>query len=146
MITHKASIMVRKPVADVFKFVCADYFTNHPKTDPRVVSLHLESSGPVAVGTRGQEVRKQGGRKVTYNFEVTEYVTNKLMAMKAKGGPAQFSAVYAVKAVNDKETELEIEFKLKMGGLLMLIEPFMAGSFRKEVAGLCSRIKGMLET
>ena len=146
MITHKATTMVRKPVADVFRFVAEDYLTNHPKWAPGVVSLHLEGTGPVAAGTRGREVRRQGSRNVTYNFEVTDYVPNKLIAIKAKGRPAQFAAVYAVNAINDKESELEVQFKLKIGGLLRLIEPFMAGSIRKEVASVCSRIKVMLET
>ncbi len=99
MLTAKTSVSIKKPVADVFKFVATDYFINHPKLDPRTVSTQLDKPGPIAVGVKGKEVRKEGGRKVTYAFEVTDYQMNKQMGMKAKGGPADFAAVYAVKSV-----------------------------------------------
>ncbi len=145
MINHKASITIKKHAAEVFKFVATDYFINHPKWDSRVVELQLASSGPMAIGTRGNETRKQGGRNVSYAFEVTDYQFNKLIAMKAKGGPAQFTATYAVARVAEGETRLDIEFNLSMGGLFRIMEPFMAGSFRKEVSGISSTIKQMLE-
>ncbi len=89
-------------------------------------------------------VRRLGGRDLTYDFEVTDYVTNEVIAVKA-GGPMPFTAVYAVRSLSEKESELEIEFKLKMRGLRRLMEPFMAGGIRREVAAVGSRIKSMLE-
>lgn len=144
MIAHKAAIIVRRPAADIFRFIAVDYFANHPKWAPQVVSVRPRSPGPVSVGTRGEVVRRLGGRDLTYDFEVTDYVTNEVIAVKA-GGPMPFTAVYSVRSLSEKESELKIEFKLKMRGLPRLMEPFMAGGIRREVAAVGSRIKSMLE-
>ena len=145
MITHKATVTINKPTSDVFKFVATDYFTNHPKWDPRVVELHVDSTGPVAVGTRGREVRKQGGRNNTYAFEVTDFQANKSMAFKATSGGANFSFSYAFKTINNKQTQLDVALNLRMGGVMRLFEPLMVGSFKKEADTTISTIKSMVE-
>ena len=142
---YKASVVVNKPVAEVFQFVATDYLKNHRRWAPRVVELHLDSPGVVAVGARGQEVRKQGGKNVTYAFEVTDLQLNKRIAIKAAGRPGQFSTSYATTPISDSRTRLDIEFTLEMGGLLGLSQPLMAGSLRKEVDRVSRSIKGMLE-
>ena len=102
MITHKTTVTINKPVSEVYKFVFTDYFQNHPKWDPRVVSLKVDTTGPVGKGTKGHEVRKQGGRNTDYAFEIVDFQPSRSMTFQAKGGPAQFSAVWAGKAVNDQ--------------------------------------------
>ena len=142
---YKASVVINKPVAEVFQFVGTDYLENHPRWAPRVVELHLDSPGVVAVGARGEEVRKQGGKNVTYAFEVTDFQLNKRIAINAAGGPGAFSASYEMTAISDSQTQLHIEFTLEMGGLFGLTQPFMAGSLRREVDRVGRSIKGMLE-
>lgn len=144
MIAHKAAIVVRRPAADVFRFIAVDYFANHPKWAPQVVSVRPTSPGPVAVGTRGEVVRRLRGSEFTYDFEVTDYVANEVIAVEA-GGPMPFAAVYAVRPLNEDESELEVAFMLKMRGWSRLMEPFMADGIRQEVAAVGCRIKSMLE-
>lgn len=67
MISHSTSAVINKPAGEVFKFVGTDYFTNHPNWDANVVKIELASKGPVGVGTRGRETRKQGGREMPTN-------------------------------------------------------------------------------
>ena len=145
MTAYKASVVINKRVAEVFQFVGIDYLENHPRWAPRVVALHLDGPGVVGMGARGQEVRRQGGKNVTFAFEVTDFQLNQRISIKAAGGPGQFSASYAMTPVSDSQTQLDIEFNLKMGGLFGLIQPFMTGSLRKEVDRVSKSIKGMLE-
>ena len=145
MVKHKVAMTVNKPAAEVFKFVGTDYFINHPKWDSRVENLQLESSGPVAVGTHGHETRRQGGRKMTYGFEVTDFKPGSLMAFKASGGPVKLTTSYAVKPLSDKQSQLEVEVNMRMGGLLMLMEPFMKGGVSKEFNAITAQIKKMIE-
>ena len=142
---YTASIVISKPIAEVFRFVGTDYLVNHPRWAPRVVELRLDSPGVLAVGTRGKEVRKQGGKNVTFAFEVTDFQLNKRIAIQAEGGPGRFSASYAMTSVSDGQTRLDIEFALKMRGLFGLIQPFMAGIFRKEVERVGRSITEMVE-
>ena len=142
---YKASVVINKPVAEVFRFMGIDYLENHPRWAPRVVEVHLDSPGVLAVGARGEEVRKQGGKNVTYAFEVTDFQLNKRIAIRAAAEPGAFSASYAMTPISDSQTQLDIEFTLEMRGLFGLIQPFMAGSLRREVDRVGRSIKGMLE-
>ncbi len=145
MISHKATVTVNKSAAQVFQFVGTDYFVNHAKWDPRVVNLHLQTKGPVVLGTKGHEVRNEGGRNKNYDFEVTDFQTNQSIGMKAKGGSSRFSATYTIKPMGAQQSSLDVEFNLKMGGLRALMERFMAGGFRKEVDSVAASIKETLE-
>lgn len=145
MIKHSASVAVNKPASEVFKFVGTDYFANHPRWDSRVVNIQLETQGPVRLGIKGRETRKQGGRNMTYDFEVTEFKPGSVIAFKAGGGPMQMTFTYNVKPVTEKQAELAIEVNMKFGGVMGLFEPFMAGGIRKEFNAITGEIKRMVE-
>lgn len=145
MISHQVTVNLHKPLEDVFRFVATDYFTNHPRWDPRVVNLRVQTPGPIAVGSRGTEDRKQGGRTVPYDFEVTEYTPNRSLSLRARGGPAKYSATYSVSPLNGSDTQLAIRFVLEMSGLFRLMEPFMASSFRQELDSVAASIKSLME-
>ena len=145
MIRHTATVTLNKPAAEVFKFVGADYFQNHPKWDSRVVNMQVDTPGLVKVGTKGHETRKQGGRSMTYAFEVTEFKPNSSIAFKAGSGPAQMTFGYNVKPVGDKQSQLDIDINMKFGGIMGLFEPFMAGGIKKEFDHITSEIKRMVE-
>ncbi|MSQ12768.1 MAG: hypothetical protein EXR47_01235 [Dehalococcoidia bacterium] len=145
MITHKTTVTVNESAADVFTVVGADYVANHPKWDAKVVSPQLEPSGPMALGARGRETRKQGGRTMTYQFEVTDFKPGSAFAFRAHGGPVQLTASYAVKPLSAKQSQLDIEVTMKMGGVMRLMEPFMAGGVKKEFNAITAEIKRMIE-
>ena len=142
---YTASVVINRPIAEVFRFVGTDYLENHPRWAPRVVELRLDRPGVLTVGARGQEVRKQGGKSVTFAFEVTDFQVNKRIAIQAEGGPGRFSASYAMTPVSDGQTRLDVEFSLWMRGLFGLIQPFMVGVLRKEVVRVGRSIKEMVE-
>jgi uncharacterized membrane protein len=145
MIRHTATVTVNKPASEVFKFVGTDYFTNHPKWDSRVVNIQLDTQGPVKAGTKGQETRKQGGRNMTYDFEVTEFKPNTVIAFKAGGGPTQMTFSYNVKPVGATQSQLAIDVNMKFGGIMGLFEPLMAGGIKKEFNAITGEIKRMVE-
>ena len=60
MIKAKTTVVIQKPVAEVFKFIGADYVQNHPKWDARCVKTDMK--GPVAKGATGVETRKEAQR------------------------------------------------------------------------------------
>ncbi len=142
---YTASVVINRPIAEIFRFVGTDYVENHPRWAPRVVELRLDSPGVMAAGARGQEVRRQGGKNATFAFKVTDFQINKRIAIQGEGGPGRFSASYALTPVSDGQTRLDIEFSLWMRGLFGLIQPFMVGVFRKEVMRVGRSIKEMVE-
>ena len=140
MMTSHASIQINKPVAEVWKFVGADYVQNHPKFDPRCKSTELTPPGPLAKGSKGREVRREG----TYTFEVTEFEPDKRLAFKTTSGPSDFVGSFSVAPANGG-TALTIDFQVQFRGFMRLMAPMIGGSLRKETASTAERIKKLLE-
>ena len=116
MLTHTATIKIGKPVDQVFEYVAKGYVENHPKWDAGCVRTEKTSDGPIGVGTRGREARKEGRRESTYEFEVTAFDENKSVAFETTSGPAQFSSTYTFDGT-DGETSVTMQPKLQMKGL-----------------------------
>src|SRR4029453_9581804 len=60
MATFENTVMIRRPIADVFAFL-AD-FENIPKWNYAIVETHKVSQGPIGVGTIYQQVRSGPSR------------------------------------------------------------------------------------
>jgi len=142
MVKATTVVKINKPIPDVFRIVGTDYVKNHRKWDSRNIST--ETEGPMAKGVRGVEKRKDGGRAMTYNFEVTEFQANERMEFKARGGPVTFGATYAFQPDGDA-TQLSIEFTMSMGGIMRIIELFMGGGLQKDLTATGVRIKDFVE-
>ena len=68
MATFENTVMIRRPIADVFAFL-AD-FENIPKWNYAIVETHKVSEGPIGVGTIYRQVRSVPSRSEE-RFEVT---------------------------------------------------------------------------
>ncbi|HYP38799.1 MAG TPA: SRPBCC family protein [Chloroflexia bacterium] len=77
-IKYKSSIVIRRPVDEVFDFVAAGFFENRPTWSPYVQDAQKLSDGPVGVGTKGIESGYDiADRAITTNYIVTDYVLNR---------------------------------------------------------------------
>lgn len=143
MIVQQVTVDVARPATELYKFVVSDYVENHPRWDARTLKTELTSADGLVVGALGIEVRKQMGRENTYNFRVTE-LTSDHITFEATGGGTTFGATWAVTAA-ETGSRLTVIFKLSMGGLLRLFEPFARSGVRKDMEQASSRIKELVE-
>ncbi len=143
MINAKATVTIRKPVDAVWVFVGTGYVQNHPKWDPRTIKTELK--GSMAKGAQGTEVRRQGGRNTTYQFEVTEFMPNEKVSFKASGSSVSLIWSYVVRPT-EKGTQLTIDMNIAFGGLMRLFQPLLGRSVRAEVSKNASEIKRLLES
>ena len=82
MVNVESSIVINRPIAEVFAFV-AD-FENHPKWEMNFQKVKRLTSTPTGVGTTYQCELKLPGQSATSKFEITEYETNKKIAFEEK--------------------------------------------------------------
>src|SRR5919109_487882 len=88
MIKVEESIVISRPIADVFAFVAN--FENHPKWESNFQKVKLLNSKPSGVGTTYQCELKLPGQTATSKFEITEYQINKKIAFEGEpAGPAK---------------------------------------------------------
>lgn len=116
------------PLDVAFPFV-AD-FANSERWDPGVRSSVRTDPGPVGVGATYKLEVRMGGRFAPMEYRVTELEPGRRVVLAGKG-----SGVTAVDEIvfnpAGAGTHIDYTADIKLGGLLGLLQPFLAGAFRK---------------
>jgi Polyketide cyclase / dehydrase and lipid transport len=140
-----ASQVIKRPPAEVFRFVATDHFQNHPKWDPAVTSVTKTSPGPMGVGTTARLVRTDRGRRVEGSMEVTEYQPVSRFTQVSQFGPFTLHARATFEPVAPASTGLELVIDTHARGAIRLLLPLMKGTFRKTMARSLRVIKEQVE-
>lgn len=148
MVKDECSIIVKRPVAEVFQFVAIDFFENRPKWTPGIVKLEKTSIGPVGVGTTGKEtIRDSRGRLGETSFTITEYELNKKFGARAtsvfiepgsgenlqakrKSPSSQTQGTYAFEPLGS-DTRITYASQWEVGGFYGLTLPLWGDYYRK---------------
>ncbi|MGE5601961.1 MAG: SRPBCC family protein, partial [Nitrososphaerales archaeon] len=97
MIKEEHSIVIRRPVDEVFTFVSDQ--TNAPRWQQGLLEARRITEGVPGVGTRHVFVRKFLGRRLEAGNEYVEFEPNKKIVFKNTSGPMEFRAWYVTEAV-----------------------------------------------
>jgi uncharacterized protein YndB with AHSA1/START domain len=144
VITAASSILIDRPLDEVFRFVSTDFFRNYPKWSPEVVELEQTSDGPIGVGTTGRQVRLDEGRRFEATFRVTEFEPPRAIAFASTSGP-RFRASYRFEPVRER-TRVTFTFDLRLEGASRLLNPLVAGLVRKGGRNVVRKLKDLLES
>lgn len=145
MLSPTSTVTINRPVEEVFDFVARGYVENHPKWDDGCVSSNKNADAPLVVGSTGVEVRNDGGREATYDFTITALEEGRVMALEAESKEALFWMSYTFEG-RDGETVVTAAPRMKMKGLGRLIEPLIAGNFRKQLDARVAEMKRLAES
>ena len=96
MATFENTVMIRRPIADVFAFLAN--FENIPKWNYAIVETHKMSQGPVDVGTIYQQVHSVPSRSEE-RFEVTAHNPPRQLEIQGQLGPFPSRLSYALDAI-----------------------------------------------
>jgi uncharacterized protein YndB with AHSA1/START domain len=132
MVTVEKSVLIGRPVADVFAYVSDQ--TNAPHWQGGVVEVRRTTGGPIGIGTRHTFVRTFMGRRMEGSNEYTQWEPNELVAFKATSGSADLEASYRVELAGTDQARLTSRLEVRPSGLLRLAEPLMAAALRRDVA------------
>jgi len=116
MIKAQANILVGNSADVCFGFVADDFFRNYPRWSREVVKLKSLSSGPLRVGSLGQQVRIDQGHRSEDSFRVVVLQRDRRIAFRGVSSP--FVIDYRFDAL-DKETRITFAFTLERLSLLM---------------------------
>jgi len=144
MINVEVSLVINRPVADVFAFVAN--LENLPRWDTDFQEAKRLTSTPGGAGTTYQCLLKYpGGKTATQKVETTEYAVNKKITYESeptKIAKAKVSIQFESVAEGTKITSL---LQPEFYGLFKFFEPMMAGAIRKSHAAHLSNLKPLLE-
>jgi len=142
MIKVESSVMINRPVQEVFAFVTDP--SNNAKWQEGLIESRLESAGPVALGSKITDVRTFIGRKLESKLEVTAYEPGKRVSLKVVKGPLPFEVTQTFQA-EAGGTKLDFVAQGEPGGFFKLAEGMVRKQLEAQLVTNAERLKKVLE-
>ncbi len=142
MIKVESSIVINRPVSEVFAFLTDP--ANNAKWQDGLVESRLESPGPVGLGSKITDVRKLMGRQLESKLEVTAYEPGKRVSQKTVSGPLPFEITMTFEPT-EGGTKVVTMAEGEPGGFFKLAEGMVRKQLESQFAGDSARLKKVLE-
>src|SRR6267143_4592751 len=134
MPSAKYSVVIQRPVADVFSYVIDG--ARSPSWRPSVADIRLAGGTQGQVGARYAQGMKGPGGRIPADYELTEVVPNQLIAFKVIAGPARPEGRYEF-AEDGVGTRVTFGLNWEPKGIKeKLMSPMVARTMPGEVATL----------
>lgn len=138
----EASVLISRPVEEVFEFV------NNPENDPLWQSSMLESEqtseGSMGVGTTLRGVAQLVGQRIEWTAEVTEWEPNRKVTNEVSGGPLSAEQSLTFEAV-EGGTKFTLVLEGETGSFFRLAEPIAIRMLQRDTESDLANLKDILE-
>ena len=141
MISVEKSIIINKPVKEVFTFVYAE--GNYTKIQPDVTEV-IEHGPRNTVGSSYTEVRKFMGQEMRTTIELTAFEPNVKSVGKVIKGPVFYELTVSYEASNGG-TRYTTKITGETKGFFKIAENLVVSQLEKTIAGNNQRLKDLLE-
>jgi len=142
MATFQNTLMIQRPVDDVFAFL-AD-FENIPTWNYAIVQTKKTSPGPVGVGTTYRQLRSIPDRSQE-GFEVTVFEPATRLEVHGDIGPFTATISYLLAPVGDGTQLINVVDLESASGAVRLLAPLATSRVKAAVAANLDRLKQLLE-
>ncbi len=146
MVNVETSIIINRPIEDVFAFLTDA--RNNPlwQANAGLKATRQEPEEPVGVGTRITETWQFLGRTAEATREVTEYELNQKYTARHLRGASPIKEGTLLFEPVAEGTRCTFTAQLQAGGLFALAEPLLANTFKKSMQTSLAEAKHVLET
>ena len=141
MFRVESTVVIQKPVADVYAFV------NDPENTTKWqggVEAVKYPEGPPAVGTQFTEVRKFMGKEMNTVLEITALVANQKYGAKVVKGPVPYEVEVTFTAEGGG-TKMTTVVSGEPGGFFKLAEGMVAKQLEQSLGEDSARLKTLME-
>ena len=142
MIKTEQSVVIRRPVEEVFAFV-ADQ-RNAPGWQSGLLEVRRTDEGPLGVGATHAVVRKFMGRRMEVTNEYVRYEPNREVTFKSTSGPMPFEFSYLTEPT-PTGTRITGRMQMQTSGFMGLAEPLIGASMKREMEAGFGELKDLLE-
>jgi uncharacterized membrane protein len=143
MIDVEKSIIIQRPVEDVFNYVSD--LAHSAEWQSGLTEVRQITEQPLGVGTRYALVRTFMGRKMEASNEITEFTPNVKVGFKTISGPIPLEASYQFYTA-EQGTKLTSKIEMQPKGFISLAEPLISASLQRDVEANLNVLKNMLES
>ena len=141
MVRLQASQTIDRPPDQVFQYVAAEHFKNHPRWDPNIVELTQTAPGPMGAGATARLVRVDQGKRVEGTVEVVAYEPDRCFAAGARFGPFVLRQRADFEPVGAERTRLTLTIDTEAAGLMRFLLPLFKRTFARTMAQSLQRIE-----
>lgn len=141
----EASIVIDRPVEDVFEFVAVHHRENHALWDVAVSRLEPETTGPLALASRFTIVRRNFGREEARTFTITEWQPPRLMEMRTETSDFALILRGEFESLGAGVTRHRLIGDAEVSGMRSLVVPIMKVKFTRDIQENLRRIKSLME-
>lgn len=142
MQTFETSVLINRPVEEVFAFV-ADYDT-HVQWQSGVLEAEITSEGPPEVGSQYKYVMQLVGRRLDTAGEITVFEPPKRQGWKATSGPFPMEGEFSFDGA-DGGTNVTLHVEAEAGGFFKLAEPLVIRMVRRQFETSLNNLKDLME-
>ncbi len=120
-IVGTASVVINKPINEVFGFIGEHFFENYPKWVPDIIEFEPLDGINVFVGAKAQQIRKDQGKVIKSIFQIADFKPLSLVGLK--GLTADYRDYYSLERKEDDwSTQLTYTFELL--NVELFVRPF----------------------
>ncbi len=137
------SVLIRRRLEDVFRYVATDFFDNYPQWSPEVCELEKLTAGDMAVGVKARQVRLDAGYRSEALFRVTEFECGHMLRFTSLSQP-RFEVCYRFEHA-DVDTRLTFEFRTDLPLYLLPVRGYLEKVIRQGGGRVVTNLKMLLE-
>lgn len=144
MLTYEESIIIERPVAEVFQYM--QDLEREREWQPNLRRAYQDPPGAPHVGTRRRYVSEFMGKEVENVYEYTSYEVNRRVTYRSASESAvQSSGEVRWEPVGD-HTRVTMKAEVELGGLYKFLPASLVSSVgSKELRETLQRVKEILE-
>jgi len=142
MIKIEKSIIINQPLEEVWKFI--SNVENIPKWNRGTRKGRVTSDGTIGIGSTVQYLRQFLGRQMLVKLQVSEYIPNKMIALKLSAGWVTAETGFTFESV-EGGTRLTHPSEIELGGLWKLITPILMPMLERDGQEDMANIKRLIE-
>jgi uncharacterized protein YndB with AHSA1/START domain len=118
---------------------------NAPEWYVNIKSVEWKTPPPLALGSRIGFVAEFLGRRLSYTYEVVDFVPGERLVMRTEQGPFPMDTSYSWESTPEGGTKMTLRNRGEPAGFSSLAAPFMAASMRRANRKDLARLKQLLE-
>ncbi|HSL43599.1 MAG TPA: SRPBCC family protein [Anaerolineales bacterium] len=143
MIILDMSIMIDRPVGEVFDFMSAP--ENNFQWQYGTLATARLSEGVSSIGTFFRSIGHSMGQRNLSTFEVTEYEPNRKYAFKSLSGPFRLQTAYTFEMADNSRTKINISIQAGVVDFVQMDEGILEKKMRKQLQENLAVLRKLLE-
>ena len=141
----QSAIVINRPVSEVSRYAADP--DNAPLWYVNIKSVQWVTPPPAQVGSRVAFVAHFLGRRLTYTYELVEFIPGVRLVMRTSEGPFPMETTYTWESNADGTTRMTLRNRGTPSGFSVWVAPLMAMAMRranrKDLALLKKRLEGI---